>query len=209
MKLVDRDYRIFSEVYRWRWCLGRHIRFLAGFDGSRACDRRLRVLIDNGYLERRYILYGVPGLYLLTGQAKMLLGLPQREEKIRVEQILHDILVLDTVIYFLVKHKIALADILSEKQMQSKDGFGGRKHFPDFIFTQGEMSNCVEIEIATKSKGRLDKIISDNFNNYDKQYWIIPDTAYRNLEVLYQSKKTYSGIEVIPLEEVKEYVGHI
>jgi len=42
MRLVDRDKKIIKEIDRWRVCQGRHIKELAGFDGQRACDRRLR-----------------------------------------------------------------------------------------------------------------------------------------------------------------------
>jgi len=72
IRLVDRDYIIFREIDRWRVSLGRHICVVAGFTGQRACDRRLRKLIDAGYLERKKILYGLPGIYTNTNQAKLI-----------------------------------------------------------------------------------------------------------------------------------------
>ena len=59
MKLVERDYRVFREVERWRFCLGRHIQYLAGFASLRTCDRRLKGLLSDGYLTRKMVLYGV------------------------------------------------------------------------------------------------------------------------------------------------------
>lgn len=99
IRLTERDYRIFKEIERWRVVLGRHVKELTGFSGQRACDRRLRKLIDTGFLARKNVLYGVPGIYHNTSKAKNIAGLPGRSDKVRIEQIGHDIMVLDTVIY--------------------------------------------------------------------------------------------------------------
>ena len=47
---MKRDELILYEVSRWRCILGRQIKILAEFDGQRACGRRIKKLIDNGYL---------------------------------------------------------------------------------------------------------------------------------------------------------------
>ena len=87
LKLVERDYEIFREVERWRFCLGRHIKVLAGFSGQRACDRRLRALLEAGYMDREKIVYGVPSVYRATYRAKMLIGANKRQDKIRLDNI--------------------------------------------------------------------------------------------------------------------------
>ena len=66
--IVDRDYKIIREIDRWRVCQGRHIKELVEFDGQRACDRRLRKLIEAGYIKREKILYGVAGIYSNTNK---------------------------------------------------------------------------------------------------------------------------------------------
>ena len=48
VRLVERDYRIFREAERWRVVLGRHLAELAGFTGLKACQRRLKKLIEAG-----------------------------------------------------------------------------------------------------------------------------------------------------------------
>lgn len=53
IRIVDRDRLIIREIDRWRVCLGRHIKELAGFTGQRACDRRLRKLINAGYIKKK------------------------------------------------------------------------------------------------------------------------------------------------------------
>jgi len=66
MELQERDYEILRLVHRFRFCLGRHVMVLCGFSGARATDRRLRLLLDAKYLERKKYLYGIPYMYTLS-----------------------------------------------------------------------------------------------------------------------------------------------
>ena len=135
IRIVERDKKIMREIDRWRVCLGRHIRELAGFSGQRACDRRLRKLIEAGYIERKHILYGVPAIYSVTKMGKKLAGIEPSNSKLKIEQIGHDITVLDTAIYLHKGIGILFEDITTEKELHSQDGFGIRKHRPDFILS--------------------------------------------------------------------------
>ena len=207
MRLVDRDYVVFQEVERWRFCLGRHIKVLAGFTGQRACDRRLKALIDAGYIEREKVLYGVPSIYKLTYKAKMLIGTNKRQDKIRVDNIAHDIAVIDTAIYFNTHYQIPLNEIMTEKQLHSRDGFSIRKHQPDFIFTKNGNVYCVEVELSLKSSERLERNIKSNFGLYDTQIWAIEDL--RLFSALSDNKRQYPNIIIINIEEVKKYVRKI
>jgi len=119
--LVDRDKKIMKEIDRWRACQGRHIRELAGFEGQRACDRRLRKLIDAGYIKREKILYGVAGIYRIIAKASRVVagGLPSVNHKIRVEQITHDIAVLDTASHPHMAHRIANLEKLENQELEA------------------------------------------------------------------------------------------
>ena len=205
IRIVERDRKIFREVERWRVVLGRHIGALAGFEGQKACDRRLRKLIEAGYLERKKVLYGVPGIYALTYKAKLLVSLPQRQEKIRVEQIVHDIAVLDTAIYFHKTKGIPFEDMATEKQLHQKDGFGTRKHRPDFVIMVNGKSRCVEVELSLKAKSRLEQNILANFMAYDSQIWVAPDRHCKIYQILQDNQQKYANhIHVLELQEVQK-----
>lgn len=206
MRVVERDKLILREVERWRVCGSRHIKFLAGFSGQRATDRRLKILIEAGYLERKKFLYGVPSIYFVTSQGKKLIQSNVRPEKVKIEQIVHDMTVLDTAIYFMQKENLSLNDITTEKQLHQSDGFGMRKHRPDFIFTKNNKNNCVEVELSLKSKPRFENIIKDNFMDYDTQIWIVPDSQSKIKQILVDNQTIYTNIEIINFEEVKAYV---
>ena len=186
--------------------MSRHIKFFGGFGSQSACDRRLRLLREAGYIDRKRILYGVPSAYFLTYKGKALLGVSKRLDKIKVEQITHDIAVLDTVIYFMLSQKITLSAILSEKQLHGLDGFGFRRHRPDFVFRRGEKSYCVEVELSPKTKGKLEENLKQNFDEYDFQRWIVPNSQIKITEVLQQNSDMFPNIEIIKLEEVEDYV---
>ncbi len=206
IRLTERDYLIFSEINRWKYITGRHICDIAGFSGKRACDRRLSKLISAGYILRdKKILYGVSANYSLTAKGKALIGAKNRKEHIRVEQVTHDIAVVDTAIFFNKKHGILFSDMLSEKQLHQKDGFGLRVHRPDFVFYKNGRDYCVEVELSLKSKDRFKKNIISNFNDYYCQIWIVPDLHTAIYNFLNEMNKSYPNIRILELKGIKNY----
>jgi len=203
MELTERDYDILRLIYKFKFCLGRHIKVLAGFSGLRTTDRRLKALIDAGYLSRKKYMYGVAYLYTLTHKGRILLGVSKREDKIRIDRITHDIYVLETVIFYTQKYGVALSDIESEKELHMKDGFGGRKHHPDFVIRAEGKNIAVELELNPKTKNRMEKNIRDNYMNYEKQIWITDDKKV--LSLLQGFMNEYSNIEILQLEKVLAY----
>lgn len=209
MRVTERDELILREVDRWRACGSRHIRWLAGFSGQRATDRRLRILIDSGYMERRKYLYGVPCIYFLTAKGKSLIQAGTRQEKVKIEQIIHDRTVLDTAIYFMQKEDLSLQDITTEKQLHQLDGFGIRKHRPDFIFTKDQLTHCVEVELTKKATERLTNIIKDNFMEYDTQIWVVPNYQTAILNILNNNQRYYTNIEIHSLQKINDYMKQL
>ncbi len=209
MRLTERDELILKKVDRWRACGSRHIRWLANFSGQRATDRRLKILIEAGYLERRKFLYGVPSIYFLTAKGRSLIHIGTSTEKVKVEQIVHDRTVLDIAIYFIQKEGLSLHDITTEKQLHQSDGFGIRRHRPDFIFTKDKLTHCVEVELTQKVKTRLMNIIKDNFMEYDTQIWIVPDSQTAILQTLTDSQRYYTNIQVHSLQKIIDYMNQL
>lgn len=111
LRLVKRDYIVLNEIDRWRVITGRQIAKMAGFPSQRTGDRRLKKLLVAGYIDRKKILYGLPYLYFLTKRGKVLINAPLYKEKIRIEQIYHDLAVVDTTIYLHNKLNIPYCNI--------------------------------------------------------------------------------------------------
>lgn len=129
-----------------------------------------------------------------------------RPERIKIEQIVHDRTVLETAIYFMQKENLSLQNITTEKQLHQLDGFGIRKHRPDFIFTKDELKHCVEVELTKKAKNRLMNIIKDNFMEYDTQIWIVPDSQPAILQTLTNSQRYYTNIQLYSLQKITDYM---
>jgi len=201
MELVERDFEILKWIHKFRFCLGRHIRVLAGFSGVRATNRRLKLLLEAGYLERKKYMYGVPYLYTLTHKGRILSGSNKRQDKIRIDRIMHDISVLDTVVYYASLYELGMADIESEKELHIKDGFGSRKHYPDFVFTRDNQKIAVEIELTPKTKDRMEQNVRDNYMTFDTQIWITAN--HKVLSLLRIFSDAYANIDVVRLEEVQ------
>lgn len=204
MVLTDRDFEILKLISRWRFVLGRHVKELIGFTGARSCDRRLKTLLDTGYIKREKILYGVPSIYTLTHKGKVLLCQNPRQDKIKIDKIPHDILVLDSAIYIINTFKISLFEIITEKEQHSKDGFSNRKHCPDFIFNYKNNEICVEVELTAKSKSRFLDNLKSNYTKFDKQIWIIPKNETRNKEMI--KKSGFPDISILDCEVITNYI---
>jgi len=200
MVITDRDKEIIKLVYRFKFCLGRHIKALIEFTGFRASDRRLTALVEAGYLNRKKYIYGIPYLYTVTHKGRILIGANKRENNIRLEQITHDSYVLDVLIFFKDKYNLSLEKFESEKDLHIKSGFGIRKHQPDFVFSYEGKKIAVEIELNPKAKMNLEKNIRDNYLNYDTQIWITDNNKVFSL--IESFKNDYSNIELLRLEEV-------
>jgi len=74
MQITNRDMELLRLVYRFKFCLGRHIKELIQFTGTRSADRRLTALVEAGYLTRKKYLYGVPYLYTVAHKGRILIG---------------------------------------------------------------------------------------------------------------------------------------
>ena len=108
IQITDQDMLVLRTIHKFRFCLGRHLEIFAGFSGTRSADRRLKLLVECGYLTRKKYMYDVPYLYTLTHKGKMLVGENKRLDKIRIDRIVHDVSVLETVIFCLKEYKVCV-----------------------------------------------------------------------------------------------------
>lgn len=128
--------------------------------------------------------------------------------KIRIENIVHDIAVIDTAIYLIRKHHINQTNILTERQIKHSNGFNNPKHDPDFIYTRDGKTIFVEVELTEKTFRRLENNIKTNFMKSDMQKYIVPSGKVKIIKNIERLQDSYP-IEIIKLEEVQSYVKSI
>lgn len=200
--LNDKDVDILKEVFRWRFLLSRHVKVFCNFGSTRNCDRRLKKLVDEKYLKRTKVYYGVPYIYYLTHKSKKILNLSLKSQNINTNRLIHDIHVLDTVVFFINNFNVDYNTITTEKELHSENGFNIRKHQPDFLFDIDKSICCVEVEITLKSKKILEKNIGENYLNYDYSFWIVKQTDKSLIKILEDAKNTYENIKIIYLDSI-------
>ena len=110
-----------------------------------------------------------------------------------------------TVIFYVSRYNLSLANIESEKELHIKDGYGARKHQPDFVCNINDKKIAVELELNPKSKMRMEQNLKDNYLNFDIQVWITDNSKV--MALLQEFKDYYSNINVMRLESVLEYVN--
>lgn len=204
--LQDRDIQILQKITKYRFLLSRQIKVLCDFSGQRACDRRTKKLKDEGLLEKKHFLYGIPALYMATEKAKRLFNLGYITKYIRIENINHDVLVIDTAIYLIKNIGLLDSNIISERQLKNQFGFGKPQHVPDLVYIEGNKKCCVEIELNAKQYDKLKKNVLQNYKIYDKQVWVVDIKKEKIVENLKKIQIRYSDIELLDMEEVKAYV---
>lgn len=181
---------------------------LCGFDGVRACDRRLKLLIDEGFLTRRRYIYGVAGLLGITEKARREFNIALPVSEPRLDQIYHDIAVTDTALYIMYRGKVSARNIVTEKELKNRDGFTTRKHMVDFIFYYGKNHTCcVEVELSAKSRERFMNNIKQNYMAYDYQQWVVPRDKVKIRTMIQDAQNQYPNIRIIDMEVINDYIN--
>jgi hypothetical protein len=186
-------------VARWRGCLGRQIKIIGGFNGTRATDRRLKKLIDEKLLTRKNYVYGLAGIYQVTRKAQKHFGLETHLGTIRLDQAVHDMTVVDVYLFLREKLSLPIEAFTSEKEIRHEQGFTVRNHAPDFLYKHNGEMFCVEVELSQKAKERLESNARDNFIKYAGQKWYVPKSNKRVIAWLEEFKRVYPNIEVIDM----------
>jgi hypothetical protein len=195
--LQNDEIQILHLIGKWGFLLSRHLKGFLSYSSTRTFYRRIKRLLELGYLKREYLLYGVPPFYTLTHKGRIFIGLNKRNVKIRLDQVNHDILVLDTVLYLIKKKSISMEHITSEKELHSQDGFGSRKHYPDFVIESNGQSFAYEIELSLKPESRLEENVRLNYINYDYQIWVIEKENKKLRNIVETVLSTYHNASIL------------
>lgn len=201
LKLVSRDLEILREVERWRFCLSRQIYDFTSFKSKSAFYRRLKLLVDHGYLTKKRYLYGLPAIYTVTIQAYKELAIPVKNNKVSVGILEHELAVIDCYLYFKDKYKLESNAFQSERELRNE--FTSSKHYPDIVFKKEDNDYCIEVEFSLKSPNSLERNIKENYLNYEEQFWIIKKEHYRLNKLLEGLKQSYPNIKIILWEQIE------
>ena len=183
MRLTERDILLFKWINGHGFVTADQInRFLSV--AKTTGYRRIKKLVDHGYIKREKILHSAGAAHFITKQAKDACG-DNLEilKKISLGGYIHDLALVDL---SLDLEKNYQANFISERRLRLWGGIGGvgvEGHMPDGIL---ELSNgkkwAIELELSVKAASRLDKIMrfyNCNFD-YNEVHYFMSDQVVKN-----------------------------
>jgi hypothetical protein len=168
-----------------------HLRLLMGRDAGKPtaepgrvsrsnAERRVRVWIKDGLVERKKIFIGQPAWIWLTRQGLGLLENDYRflEPKVATLDHIHAV---NQVRLWLEKHQGR--ELLWQSERELKYVFGRdektkTKHVPDGLITTGAGTVALEVELTQKVATRLKRILLNLVRDYDTIWYFANDRAY-------------------------------
>ena len=202
MQFTERDAQLLRWINGHGFVTLRQIaRWNDGF--YQAAQRRVRQLVDHGYLERRAIFHG-DRAHWLTKLGRQLCGddLPPPKD-IKLGSYRHDLKLVDLSLSLLSVLGGRFTPERRVRQILGVTKFGERYHVPDgwlHIDDEGEPV-AIELELSTKGTDRLDKILQDHVLDFDIEevwYFVESDVVRRHLT---RVAEVYDSVRIFSLSD--------
>jgi hypothetical protein len=221
VQLVDRDVNILASINRFGFLFGRQIKLLMGFHvNGKASSRRIKKLVDGGYILRKYLLVGKPSILSLSKEGFELIKIKEDGTKrkrynksISLSTIKHEYSVVDAMIYLADRESVKYEDFMTEHEILINKGNSSehylqkredRVHLPDLVFKKAEHEEvCVEVELTVKDIDIFRKNVESNSERYFKQIWIVKKSHKKTRDRL----GAYGDVEIIDYEEIDGWVN--
>ena len=168
MRFTERDERLL------RWINGHGfvtLRQVARWLGTnyQTAQRRVRLLYDQGYLDRRWLVHGDRAHWLTpSGRAVCCDSLPVPKH-IRLGSYRHDWLLVDLALTLIAEAGGHFTPERRLRQMQEMDQVGKRSHVADGWLQLDDQTKpiAIELELSAKGSRRLERILRGYMTNLD------------------------------------------
>lgn len=221
MQITKRDECILKILYKFRFATSQQVHYLLMYDewNSQIKDvtRRLKELYNNGYVQRDRGNMNSHFVYTLDTAGMAVIGVDiVRPLSLYNSAIRHELLVIDTLIYFQVVRGYNPSEIETERQLMltdielaqgydlfsSSSSVGPKElsfHLPDLVVD----NIAIEIELTRKKNSILYSNLLSNDRTFNKQVWIIPRTEVTIKKFINDFKKdSEHQIEIIFVDEI-------
>lgn len=170
--------------------------------------RRIKKLVDNGYIERKNILHGAGAVHLITKKAQNAAGDDLSILKnISLGGFVHDLRLVDLSLDLQEKYN---CDFISERRLRFWGGLGGvgiEGHIPDGVLEFSDKKKwAIELELSVKAASRLKNIMSGYAGNFDYEevYYFVSKQVVKNAV---EKAISASGAAHIKIELLREENG--
>lgn len=189
MQFTKRDSVIIIFLARHKFATATQIaKYVSMSDKS--AYRRLKKLVESGYLTNRRIFIQQPGVYLPTASGIDAAGCgirPRRE--IALGTYFHDLEVVNIALKFYAKgYEIETEKEIIAKQNRGIGQIGKKERVPDLVLHKNNEKIAIEYEKAIKSPGRMKTIL----NYYARQRNYTRVIFYCEKDVVFKRVEEYS-----------------
>jgi hypothetical protein len=216
-ELTERDSLALVLCFKFRVLTEEQIQVLCNFSTIKTTSRRMRILEKRGYVKREKVLPNIPMCYTATQKTAEYLGLHMKPYKIALATILHEIAIVDIAIYILLRRKIEISQVMTDKEQFYYAFYNNKeiqqipkknKHRPDLLILDEKV--LIEYERTLKTKSRYLKNAIENCASYKgyKHFWIIEESIKTMKKPLEQELEK-RGIEysVVFMSDIRKYIS--
>lgn len=177
MRLTERDLCLMQWLHKFAYVSIEQLQQKMHISKSTIYSR-LHKLVEANYLQHRYILHGLPGIYFLTKKGCKLVNnfLPQLQ-RIAIANYRHDLMVINLAIYLENKYNV---EYISERQLRSQSNHNYNfSHLPDGEIYLQNKHIAIEVELTRKSSRRIQKILQYYSSNlHYSEVWYFYDKIH-------------------------------
>ena len=166
--------------------------------------RRVKRLVDNGYLVHERIFHGKPGIYYPTHKGVNAAGDLMPPARVNLTDYDHDLKVVDIALHFEKKYGYWKSERELKSDKGISGGFGSKTHIPDGITKINDTLIGIEVELTRKGKDRLKKIFMQHVRSidYQKVWYFVNDEKTRQYLLANMDHRVRSIIQVFHINEV-------
>lgn len=215
MLITSRDLLVFKMLDKFRILNIDLIKYYCGFSSYRTSAGRLKILYDNGYVDRYRKDINSEYVYYLKRKGLLEIKSPiigKNNKKVfpkvanfTIHSITHELEIAKIVMLILERNKdLNIDDIKLDREMVGERFHKKIKsHVSDIKIEKYKI--LIELELSKKNKEYIIKNVGDNQFYY--QLWIIPKSKKIIKKIIEHEKKlqTNTYIEVVDLESIDKY----
>lgn len=202
--LTERDKKIIILINRFGYLTAAQVARAMGMS-LRVAYRRLQRMVKERYLIHKRILAGAPGIYYVGSRGLAEVDTELGRFTVRLQTLPHNLAVADVAITLIAQYPGA--EWTTERELRreagQRFGLGQNVHFPDgiLILPNGKRV-AVEVEISTKEKRRVEKILRVYLRRSDySEVWYFCRTK-RQTERVKDVSRGYDFVRVFQLEDI-------
>ena len=186
--LNDRDLQLFRFVDKYRVAAVKSISLACGFNSMQYVSRRIKKLVEYGYINHISMYLGHPHFYCLTKKGLKEIGIDAKPYRPAPTTAFHYVGVADCAAYLAYNYGLdAVKDFFVDKDFYHNDEVIERyslksTHKPDIIFVKGPTTYYVEFERSRKGKKKILENILMNHLSGVNQIWIVSDIPFEDIK---------------------------